>query len=84
CISLALDMLSRAGLKGLSLNINSIGCPVCRPAYNEKLKEYFRQSYDALCDTCKTRFEKNPLRILDCKEEQENRRGSAEHTRLPV
>jgi histidyl-tRNA synthetase len=70
CISLALDMLSRAGLKGLSLNINSIGCPVCRPAYNEKLKEYFRQSYDALCDTCKTRFEKNPLRILDCKEER--------------
>ncbi|MCE5235724.1 MAG: histidine--tRNA ligase [Eubacteriales bacterium] len=69
CISVALDMLTRSGLKGLSLYVNSIGCPVCRPAYNEKLKEYFRGSYDKLCAVCKTRFDKNPLRILDCKEE---------------
>lgn len=70
CISLALDMLEQSGLRGLSLRINSIGCPVCRPGYNEKLKEYFRAGYEELCPTCKTRFEKNPLRILDCKEER--------------
>ncbi len=69
CISLALDMLKKSGLKGLSLYINSIGCPNCRPAYNEKLKAYFREHYDVLCETCKTRLEKNPLRILDCKED---------------
>lgn len=69
CISLALDMLHKSGLKGLTLFINSIGCPQCRPAYNEKLKAYFREHYDMLCETCKTRLEKNPLRILDCKEE---------------
>ena len=70
CIALALDLFKRLGIEGLSVNINSIGCPECRPAYHEKLKEYLRGNYDDLCETCRTRFEKNPLRILDCKEEK--------------
>ncbi len=70
CIALAFDMLTRLGVEGLSVNINSIGCPECRPKYNQKLKEYLSANYDGLCETCKTRFEKNPLRILDCKEEK--------------
>ncbi|MBR6608848.1 MAG: histidine--tRNA ligase, partial [Oscillospiraceae bacterium] len=51
-------------------NINSIGCPNCRPKYHEKLKEYFAQHIDGMCEDCKARFEKNPLRLLDCKEEK--------------
>lgn len=70
CIALALDLFGQLGISGLSVNINSIGCPECRPAYNAKLKEYFHANYDDLCETCRTRFEKNPLRILDCKEEK--------------
>lgn len=53
----------------ISLEINSIGCPKCRPIYNQKLKEYFTENIDDLCHTCKERLEKNPMRILDCKEE---------------
>lgn len=68
-IQVALTMLRRLGVKGLTLNINSIGCEKCRPAYHEKLKEYLRENMDDLCKTCVERFEKNPLRILDCKEE---------------
>ena len=66
---MALPMLlyKRLGLKNLSLRINSIGCPTCRKEYNKKLKEYLQSKYDALCDTCKERFEKNPMRIIDCK-----------------
>ena len=70
CIQLAMTVLNRVGVKGLSVNINSIGCPECRPKYNESLKEYLRGNYDGLCETCRSRFEKNPLRILDCKEEK--------------
>lgn len=66
-MSLAMLLYERIGLKGLKLNINSIGCPKCRNEYNEKLKDYLRPSYDKLCDTCKTRFNKNPMRIMDCK-----------------
>ena len=66
-ISLAMSLLSRLGVTGIELNINSIGCPTCRKAYNEKLKDYFRPHLDELCETCRERFEKNPLRILDCK-----------------
>lgn len=68
-ISMAWTVLSELGLKNLEVNINSIGCPKCRKAYNDKLREYLRPHYDELCETCKTRFEKNPLRILDCKSE---------------
>ena len=66
-ISLAMSLLARLEVTGIELNINSIGCPVCRKEYNEKLKDYFRPYLDDLCETCRERFEKNPLRILDCK-----------------
>ena len=66
-ISLALTFLDCVGLKDLSVNINSIGCPKCRKEYNALLKEYLRPHLNELCDTCKNRFERNPLRILDCK-----------------
>ncbi|MBQ8295068.1 MAG: histidine--tRNA ligase [Clostridia bacterium] len=60
-------------LKNLGLNvqlyINSIGCPTCRAAFNKGLKEFFAPHLDELCYDCKTRYEKNPLRLLDCKEE---------------
>ncbi len=68
-ISIALSLFARLGIGGLRLNINSIGCPVCRPIYHEKLKEYLRGNFDSLCNDCRERFEKNPLRILDCKQE---------------
>ncbi len=66
-ISLVHLLLEEIGLKSVTLNINSIGCPTCRKAYNEKLIAYFKEHYDTLCDTCKSRLERNPLRILDCK-----------------
>ena len=54
----------------LILSINSIGCKECRKAYLEKLKEFVKPNLDKMCDTCKTRFEKNPMRMLDCKEDK--------------
>lgn len=71
-ISLAIEALKKLGLKSLSLNINNLGCPNCRPKYNEALKKYLEDNYDGLCNVCKTRFEKNPMRILDCKEKSCN------------
>lgn len=71
-ISLAMESLKKLGLKSLSLNINNLGCPKCRPKYNEALKRYLEENYDNLCGICKTRFEKNPMRILDCKEKSCN------------
>ncbi|MCR6513392.1 histidine--tRNA ligase [Clostridium sp. LY3-2] len=69
-MALAMNILKKIGLKGLSLNINNLGCPNCRPKYNEALKNFLKENYDGLCETCKTRFEKNPMRILDCKEKK--------------
>ena len=68
-IALALAFFEKLGVKGLKLNLNSIGCPVCKKDYNEKLKAYFSQYKEELCDTCKTRLDKNPMRIIDCKSE---------------
>lgn len=67
-ILMADTLLKNLGLK-VALKINSIGCPTCRAAYNKALKEFFAPHIDGLCHDCKTRFEKNPLRLLDCKEE---------------
>lgn len=67
-ISVALTLLDRLGIKELSLNINSIGCPNCRPDYNKALREYYTERIDGMCGACKDRYEKNPLRLLDCKE----------------
>lgn len=69
-ISLAVSILNELGIKSVKAKINSIGCPECRPKYNAALKEYLKANYDELCETCKTRYEKNPLRILDCKEKR--------------
>lgn len=66
-MALPMMLYNRLGIKNLSLNINSIGCPGCRKEYNKKLKEYLKENYDSLCDTCKERYEKNPMRIIDCK-----------------
>lgn len=66
-ISLAKQVLTNIGIEKISLEINSIGCPECRKNYQEALKEYFRKNLDTLCDTCKERLDRNPMRILDCK-----------------
>ena len=69
-IRLATDVLAECGITGLKLAINSIGCPNCRAAYQQVLKEFLAPKLDNLCETCRSRFERNPLRILDCKEEK--------------
>ena len=66
-IALAKDVLDNCGLSNIKLNLNSIGCPECRPKYHQALKEYFLARKDELCPTCQERLEKNPMRILDCK-----------------
>ncbi len=66
-ICLANSILEGIGIKGLSLEINSIGCPSCRAKYHEALKEYFESKKENLCETCKDRLYRNPMRILDCK-----------------
>ena len=66
-ISLAKTLLDRLGLKNIELYINSIGCPECRAKYHAALKEYFESKKSELCDTCLSRLEINPMRILDCK-----------------
>ncbi len=66
-ISLAMQVFQNLGVTGVTLNINSIGCKECRTTYNEKLKAFFKPHLGDLCETCRQRYEKNPLRILDCK-----------------
>ncbi len=68
-ILLARDYIAALGVEGVELNLNSIGCKHCRPAYNAALKEYLKPHLPDMCPTCRDRYEKNPLRILDCKEE---------------
>lgn len=72
-IALAHDFLTRMGITDLELKINSVGCRECRPVYKKALQDFLRPHLDELCDTCKSRFETNPMRILDCKspEDQE-------------
>ncbi len=69
-ISLLYMYFKKLGLKQTGLNINSIGCPDCRQAYHEKLKDFLRPHLAELCDDCRDRFERNPLRIIDCKNEK--------------
>lgn len=66
-ISLAKNILDRLGLRNIELHINSIGCPTCRAKYHEALRAYFDPHKEELCDTCKERLAKNPMRLLDCK-----------------
>ncbi len=66
-IALARQVLDSIGIEKISLEINSIGCPECRKKYSQALKDYFKANVDTLCDTCKDRLDRNPMRILDCK-----------------
>lgn len=66
-ILVAKTFIEKLGIKNVSLYINSIGCKECRKKYEEALKNYLKANFDNLCELCKSRFEKNPLRILDCK-----------------
>lgn len=66
-IALANSIFLRLGLKNITLEINSIGCKSCRKDYYRALKDYLNKSKDGLCETCKSRYDLNPMRILDCK-----------------
>ncbi|MEG0691747.1 MAG: histidine--tRNA ligase [Oscillospiraceae bacterium] len=66
-ISIVDHLLKLIGLKSVVLNINSIGCPVCRAEYHNQLKAFFNEKKADLCPTCLDRLDKNPMRILDCK-----------------
>ncbi len=66
-IALASSILKRLGLTNVKLHLNSIGCKNCRPNYRAALVEHFGGQKDKLCDSCKSRLDKNPLRLLDCK-----------------
>lgn len=66
-ISLAVKYLNELGLNDLIIEINSLGCPECRKAYRDAIKSILKQYLPELCDDCNFRYEKNPLRILDCK-----------------
>ncbi len=66
-ISLVNDIFAFLDVRGLKIQINSIGCPECRKHYHEALKEYFESNKSELCGTCLDRLDRNPMRILDCK-----------------
>ncbi|MCH4166800.1 MAG: histidine--tRNA ligase [Megasphaera sp.] len=70
-IAMAFQLFHELGLNDLVLHINSVGCPKCRPVYRQKLLDFFADKKDQLCEDCQTRLEKNPLRVLDCKEDGE-------------
>ena len=69
-IILGMEIFKELNIPNIKLTINSIGCPNCRAKYQEALREFIRPNLENYCDTCKTRFEKNPMRILDCKEQK--------------
>ncbi len=69
-IMLAVQFLRELGLKKLKILLNSVGCPKCRPGYRKRLQEHLRENFGQLCEDCRSRFDRNPMRILDCKEEK--------------
>ncbi|MFA5867619.1 MAG: histidine--tRNA ligase [Actinomycetota bacterium] len=69
-IDMAVTCLDATGLGGLELKINSVGCPICRPAYTKALKTFLNENQEELCATCRERTSTNPLRVFDCKNEQ--------------
>lgn len=69
-IYLIFNILKELGIKGLNIQINSIGCFQCRPLYRRMLIDYFRHKLKMLCKRCQKRYKQNPLRLLDCKEEK--------------
>ena len=70
-ILLAMSLLEGLGLKDLELSINSVGCPKCRSRYRTMLQDFFRDKLDDLCEDCRSRFDRSPLRILDCKKDSD-------------
>lgn len=70
-ILLAMNLLEGLGLKDLELSINSVGCPKCRSNYRTMLQDFFRDKLEDLCEDCRSRFERSPLRILDCKKDSD-------------
>ncbi len=68
-ILMAVNYLKAVGLNDLEVEINSLGCPVCRENFKTLLKSVLKPDFDNLCDDCRNRYEKNPLRLLDCKVE---------------
>jgi histidyl-tRNA synthetase len=83
-IDMACRYFDSLGLMDYSLQLNSIGCQSCRPIYLENLKRYYAEHIDELCEDCSTRYEKNPLRLLDCKKDScqrvaDNSPKSSEH-----
>src|SRR5712692_3271912 len=76
-IGLLYRVYTQLGLKGIRLHLNSIGDPNCRPQYIEVLKDYYRPLLSECCQDCKMRFNKNPLRLLDCKEPQDQAKIAA-------
>jgi histidyl-tRNA synthetase len=68
-LTMLMTFLHQLGLQKLSLHLNSLGDATCRPRYREELKSYIRRHLDQLCAECQDRFERNPLRVLDCKKE---------------
>lgn len=69
-ITFAMEFYRRLGLTDLKVRLNSVGCPHCRKEHKAKLQEMLRPHLEELCDDCRSRFEKNPLRIFDCKNEK--------------
>lgn len=70
-IAMAFQLFRELGLTDLVLHLNSVGCPACRPVYRQKLLDFFADKRDSLCEDCRARLDKNPLRVLDCKEDGE-------------
>ena len=70
-IALGYDFLQRMGIEDVELHISSVGCRECRPKHRKALQDFLRPKYDELCETCKSRFDKNPMRILDCKSDKD-------------
>lgn len=69
-IALVYALMQRLGVTAFEVQLNSVGCSACRPTYREKLKAHLAGSFEQLCQDCRTRFERNPMRVFDCKNEQ--------------
>ena len=82
-ISILVAFFEKMGLSKTKLCINSIGCPTCRAEYNKILKDYFRPRLSELCEDCQSRFEKNPLRMIDCKAHFEGLKANLEALGIP-
>ena len=69
-IAMVFNLFTTLGVTGIEVQLNSVGCNACRPGYRETLKAYLAKSYDRLCEDCQNRYERNPMRVLDCKNER--------------